>query len=170
MMHTPWRRPALALTLTALVLLANGIAADAKKDKNKKEPASTGPDSVVLFIGNRMFPDFADVVSTPMHKRCQVGDTDFSFEVKSFNPHFSIIDSTKAIVALSDEPKNPAFHIMVYKSDAPVDSSWAFYNLDVPHFTYKSALWFRVLCFDYKGVVYVKQPPKDSDKSQPKKK
>jgi hypothetical protein len=161
------RKPLVAVLLASILFSAIALTADAKKDK-KADKNHPGPDSVVVFIGNRMFPDFADVVSTPLHRRCTVGDSEFSFEVLSFNPHFSIIDSTKTIVALSDEPKNPAFHIRVYKGGAAVDSSWAFYNLDVPHFSRTSALWFKVLCFDYRGVVYKKEPPTESQQEKPK--
>ena len=167
------RKAVLVVVLGALLGQAGPSAVDAKKDKKKgtdENAAHTGPDSVVVFIGNRLFPDFAEIVSTGLHKRQPVGDTDYSFEVESFNPHFSIIDSTKTIVALSDEPKNPAFRIKVFERDAVVDSSWAFYNLSIPHFARTSALWFQVLCFNYRGVVYKKdlhgesKPSKSNDK------
>jgi hypothetical protein len=153
-----------AFVIIATVLMALAPA-DAKKKNDKK---SDGPDSVVLFIGNRMFPEFADVESTPMHRRNTVGDSNFAFEVVTFNPDFFINDSTKTVVQRSAEPKNPAFRIVVYKDNAPVDSSWAFYNLDVPHFSRTSALWFKVLCFDYRGQVFKKEPPKP-DKAKEKK-
>ena len=153
------RRPLLALLLTATLALALAPA-EAKKKDDKKAGNSTGPDSVVLFIGNRMFPDFADVVTTPLHRKNTVGDSDFAFEVLSFNPDFMIDDSTKAVTKRSDDPKNPAFQIRVYKEGAAVDSSWAFFNLDVPHFSRTSSLWFKVLCFDYRGQVFKKEPPK----------
>jgi hypothetical protein len=156
MKHSLVRALVAALVLTVTVALALAPA-DAKK---KNDKMSTGPDSVVLFIGNRMFPDFADVISTPMHRRNVVGDSDFAFEVLSFNPDFFIDDSTKTVIKRSDEPKNPAFRIMVYKDNAAVDSSWAFYNLDVPHFSRTSALWFKVMCFNYRGQVFKKEPPK----------
>ena len=162
-----WTRPLSALALCGLLVAASGLNVEARKNKDthEKHASGAGPDSVVLFIGNRMFPDFADVVSTRLHERHLVGDSDFSFEVQSFNPHFSIIDSTKTIVALSDEPKNPAFRIMVYRADEAVDSTWAFYNLDIPHFSRTSALWFRVLCFDYRGQVFKKEPPHEEKKA-----
>lgn len=147
--------------LAVLVIITTVVLALAPADaKKKSDQKSNGPDSVVLFIGNRMFPDFADIMSTPMHRRNTVGDSDFSFQVLAFNPDFFINDSTKTVIQRSDEPKNPAFRIMVYKDNAPVDSSWAFYNLDVPHFSRTSALWFKVLCFDYRGQVFKKEPPK----------
>jgi hypothetical protein len=154
-----WRAVLVAALGTLLAQTTLISATAAKKDKNTDKAAHTGPDSVVVFIGNRLFPDFAEIATARLHEKCQVGDTDYSFVVEQFNPHFTIIDSTKAIVALSDEPKNPAFRIKVYQNDAAVDSSWAFYNMDVPHFSRTSALWFRVLCFDYRGVVFKKEPP-----------
>ena len=160
----PLRRAALVAALG--MLLTQAAPGLAGKDK---KPPSKGPDSVVVFIGNRMFPDFAEIASTPLRQKCRVGDTDYFFVVESFNPHFTIMDSTKTIVALSDEPKNPAFRIKVYQNDTAVDSSWAFYNMNVPHFSRTSALWFQVLSFDYRGVVYKKEPPTDAkdDGSKP---
>jgi len=157
-------RMTLWLALIAVVALPLVLAA--KKDKNSKAP---GPDSVVVFIGNRMFPDFAEVVTTGLRERRAVGDSDYSFEVESFNPHFAIMDSTRQVVALSDEPKNPAFHIKVYKDDALVDSTWAFLNVDIPHFSRTSALWFRVLTFDYRGVIYKSKLPEGKPAANPHK-
>lgn len=159
--NTTWLCKAGLVVMLGLLLAQTAPvgATAAKKDKKTDKAAGTGPDSVVVFIGNRLFPDFAEIATARLHQRCQVGDTDYSFVVEQFNPHFTIIDSTHAVVALSDEPKNPAFRIKVYQNDAAVDSSWAFYNMNVPHFSRTSALWFRVLCFDYRGVVYKKEPP-----------
>lgn len=162
------RAAALAISLTLTFAFALSPGAAAKKDK--KSGKSTGPDSVVVFIGNRMFPDFGDVVTARMKQRHPVGDSEFSFEVVKFYPHFSIIDSTKQIVSVSDEPKNPAFRIKVYKGGAIADSTWAFYNMDVPHFSRTSSLWFRVLAFDYRGEVFHKEPPKEPEQNQGKKK
>ena len=161
------RLGALALVIVTVCLLASTGGAADKKDK--KAAKSAGPDSVVLFIGNRMFPDFGEILSTPLHRRQPVGDTEFAFEVTKFYPHFSIMDSTKAIVSLSDEPKNPAFRIKVYRNDAAADSTWAFFNMDVPHFSRSSSLWFRVLAFDYRGKVFKKDPPEEPAQDTKKK-
>jgi hypothetical protein len=165
------RAVVLSAALGSLLLQAGVVEATAKKkDRGRKSDAATahaGPDSVVLFIGNRMFPDFGEIVSTRLRQRQPVGDSDYWFEVVSFNPHFSIIDSTRTVVALSDEPKNPAFRIRVFRQDAAVDSTWAFYNLNIPHFSRTSALWFQVLCFDYRGTVYRKEPPDESGRKNP---
>ncbi|HEX6944019.1 MAG TPA: hypothetical protein VF128_13900 [Gemmatimonadaceae bacterium] len=167
MTHDFRRAGAAALALAILIALSSTGGAAGKKDKTAGK--SAGPDSVVLLIGNRMFPDFGEIVSTPLHRRTAVGDTDYSFDVVKFYPHFTIMDSTKAIVSLSDEPKNPAFRIKVYKTDAVVDSTWAFYNMDVPHFSRSSALWFKVLAFDYRGKVFKKDLPKAPEDKNKKK-
>lgn len=161
------RAGATALALIILIALSSAGGAADKKDKNAGK--SAGPDSVVLLIGNRMFPDFGEIISTPLHRRQPVGDTEFSFEVVKFYPHFAIMDSTKAVVSLSDEPKNPAFRIRVFKAAAAVDSTWAFYNMDVPHFSRSSALWFSVLAFDYRGKVFKKDMPKTPEQDKKKK-
>jgi hypothetical protein len=166
MKQSPRHPAALAVTLVSTLLLAYSPGAVAKKEKR---PARTGPDSVVVLIGNRMFPDFGEILSTGLHRRQVIGDTEFSFEVTRFYPHFSINDSTRAIVSLSDEPKNPAFRVLVFNADSLADSTWAFYNLDIPHFSRSSPLWFRVLQFDYRGEVYRKDlAPGETDRGKDK--
>jgi hypothetical protein len=157
MTHSRRRAAAFVVSLVAAAIVSSTGAAE-KKDK--KGAKSVGPDSVVLLVGNRMFPDFGEIVSTRLRVRQAVGDTDFAFEVVRFYPHFSIMDSTKKIVSLSDEPNNPAFRIQVFRADSLIDSTWAFYLMDVPHFSRASALWFRVLAFDYRGKVFKKEMPK----------
>jgi len=152
------RTTALSIALGAAIAMSTktGGAADAPP-AGKDSPAP--PDSVVILIGNRLFPDFREIVSTGLHERRQIGDTDFFFEVAEFFPHFAIMDSTRRVVSLSDEPKNPAFRIRVYESEAAVDSTWAFFNMNVPHFSRNAALWFQVLAFDYRGTVFQKEAP-----------
>jgi hypothetical protein len=158
-------------TLSCTALLAATIALAARA---ADPPASGGaamsypePDSVVVLVGNRLFPDFREIVTTGLKERKQIGDTDFSFEVRRFVPHFAIIDSTKSVVSLTAEPENPAFRIMVYENDAAVDSTWAFFKMNAPHFTRKSALWFQVLEFDYRGVAYRKEAPEPTPAQAP---
>jgi hypothetical protein len=162
------RSVALLVVAAATWVLAYSPGAAAKKDKNAGK--SKGPDSVVVLIGNRMFPEFGEIVSARMHRRQPIGDTDYAFEVVKFYPQFSIIDSTKQIVSVSDEPKNPAFRIKVFRADSLADSTWAFYAMDIPHFSKKSPLWFRVLQFDYRGEIFKKEPPKEPQNDNGKKK
>lgn len=152
--------------LLAVTLTLAARAADAPVSGGAA-PSYPAPDSVVVAVGNRLFPDFREIVTTGMNERRQIGDTDFSFEVKRFVPHFAIIDSTKSVVSLTAEPENPAFRIMVYENDAPVDSAWAFFKMNAPHFTRKSALWFQVLEFDYRGKAYRKEAPEPAPAQAP---
>jgi hypothetical protein len=144
-----------------MVLVALAAPALAARRGLAAEPAAAPapPDSIVIVIGNRLFPDFREIVTTGLRERRQIGDTDFFFEVRDFYPHFSIIDSTRSIVSLSDEPRNPAFRIRIFENEAVVDSAWAFYLVNAPHFSRTAALWFQVLAFDYRGVVFKKEPP-----------
>ena len=105
MKHTVRRAAALTIALTSTFVLALSPESVAKKDK--KSGKSTGPDSVVVFIGNRMFPDFGDIVTARMKQRHPVGDSEFSFEVVKFYPHFSIIDSTGMPASWLNDPFMP---------------------------------------------------------------
>jgi len=98
-----------------------------------------------------------------MYNRVYVGDTDYSFEVTGFYPHFARIDSTKEIVSLSDEPKNVAFKFVVYENDSLVDTSWSFFTIQIPHFARTSYLFFNVLEFEYRGEIFKQQ---NKDQSQ----
>ena len=40
-----------------------------------------------------------------------------------------------------DEPRNPAFHIVVARAGTPTDTSWAFFNLP-PHYGPRDVLAF----------------------------
>lgn len=119
--------------------------------------------SVTVDIGNRMYPSFRQQIQTKMNTREQIGDTDFFFEVIEFYPHFTFVDSTKQILSLSDEPKNAAFKIRVYDEDGFVENTWAFFSLDVPHFSPKSYLTFHVVSFDYRGETYRNAENKNND-------
>jgi hypothetical protein len=110
--------------------------------------------SVTVEIGHRMHPDFYQQTQTKMNVREQVGDTDFFFEIIEFYPHFAYVDSTKEIVSLSDEPTNAAFKIRVYENDEVVEDTWAFFTINVPHFSPTSYLTFHVTNFDYRGETY----------------
>lgn len=135
-----------ALTLSATLALS------ASAGDVTWEPAS----KLTVFVRNRMYPNFRETHETGMHERVQVGDTDYFFEVAEFYPHFALIDSTKETVSLSDEPTNVAFKFVVYENDSIVDSSWSFFNIQVPHYAANSYLVFDVLKFEYKGEIFQK--------------
>jgi hypothetical protein len=113
-------------------------------------------EKLVVFVRNRMYPNFREVHETEMNKRVQVGDTDFFFEITEFYPHFAIIDSTKEVVSFSSEPENVAFKFVVFENDSIVDTSWSFYNIQIPHYAANSYLVFDVLKFEYRGEVFQK--------------
>jgi len=124
------------------------------------------PSALTVEVTNRMYLDYREVFETKMHEREQLGDTDYFFEVIEFFPHFAIIDSTKEVVSLSDELKNPAFKIKVYKEDELVEDTWAFYAIDIPHYSPQSFLAFRVLEFEYRGEVQRKESKKQDSKRE----
>jgi hypothetical protein len=136
--------------LTGIIAL---IAATATADYEKKEDKNA-PKFVRLKIGHRVHLDFKEEVTAQMNKRYYIGDTEFSFEATEFYPHFAIVDSTREVISLSDEPKNPAIKIRVYEKDEPVDETWAFYAFRVPHFSRTSLVSFQVMAFEYRGTVY----------------
>jgi len=135
-------------TLICLVISAVALSATAEDDKLR--PAH----HLTIAVGNRLYPDFHETHKTEMHERVIVGDTEYSFEVVKFYPHFARIDSTKQILSLSDEPTNVAFKFAVYENDSIVDTSWSFFNLQVPHFARTSYLYFNVLEFEYRGEIF----------------
>jgi len=132
----------------ALAVFAIGSVAE-----DSDAPVAT---DLTVEVGNRMYPDFRETHETQMNERIQVGDTDFFFSVEAFYPHFALIDSTKEIVSLSDEPENVAFKFVVYESDTIVDTSWSFYSLQIPHYGRSSYLHFNVLEFQYRGETFSK--------------
>lgn len=114
-------------------------------------------ENLTVLVRNRMYPNFQETHETGMNQRVQVGDTDFFFEIVEFYPHFALIDSTKEVVSLSSEPENVAFKFVVIENDSIVDTSWAFYTIQIPHYAANSYLYFDVLEFDYRGETFQKE-------------
>jgi hypothetical protein len=113
-------------------------------------------ENLIVFVRNRLYPNFREIHETDMNQRIQVGDTDYFFEVVEFYPHFALIDSTKEAVSLSSEPENVAFKFVVYENDSIVDTSWSFYHIQIPHYAANSSLVFDVFKFDYRGESFQK--------------
>jgi len=122
--------------------------------------------TLTLLVGHRVWQDFREVHRTEMHKREPIGDTELTFEVLEFYPHFAYVDSLKEIVSLSDEPKNVAFRIAVYENDEVIQKDWAFYNMSAPHFRRDSIIWFSVVEFEYRGEVYKRAPEETHEKAK----
>jgi len=118
-----------------------------------------GPASkITVEVRNRLYPSFFETHDVEMHDTVQVGDTDYFFSVVDFFPHFALVDSTKEIMSLSHDPNNVAFKFVVYESDSIVDTSWSFYNIEIPHYARTSYLYFNVTKFEYRGELFSKNP------------
>ena len=143
----------LVLVVLATVVCTAGAltAEDATHDWG---PAS----GLTVEVRNRLYLDFEETHTIGMNERVQVGDTDFYFEVIDFFPHFALIDSTKEVISLSHEPDNVAFKFVVYENDSIIDTSWSFYNLEVPHYSRTSFLYFNVTRFIYRDETFEKTP------------
>jgi hypothetical protein len=148
--NTGRRRGLALIALMVLTMIAASVLAEG-------ESHDWGPASdLTVDVRNRLYPDFQETQSIGMNERVQVGDTDFYFEVVDFFPHFALIDSTKEVISLSHEPDNVAFKFVVYENDSIIDTSWSFYNLQVPHYSRTSFLYFNVTRFIYRDETYEK--------------
>jgi hypothetical protein len=146
------RRGLVPVAVLALIVIAASVLADG-------ETHDWGLASdLTIDVRNRLYPDFQERQQIGMKERVQVGDTDFFFAVVDFYPHFALIDSTKEVVSLSHEPENVAFKFVVYENDSIIDTSWSFYNLQVPHYSRTSFLYFNVIRFVYRDETYEKTP------------
>lgn len=101
------------------------------------------PDRFRVRIGNRMYPEWSDEVTVGIGESFFLGDTEFTAAVSEYLPDFRIQEGGKPYSA-SDNPGNPALHVIVYREDAAVDSSWAFLNFP-PHFSPTSFFTFQLL-------------------------
>ena len=143
--------------IAALVCFAIGGAAQESETKSPEAPAavalpdSMAPSTITVKVGNRLYPEYREVFTVNMLQRAQIGDTDLFFEISEFFPHFAMIDSTKEVVSLSEELKNPAFKIHIYENDEYKEATWAFYAIKVPHYSRQAYLHFEVLSFQYRG-------------------
>lgn len=116
--------------------------------------------TVSLMIGHRAFTDFRDDVSVRPHTLFRVGDTEYSAKVVEFQPDFAMDVKKHKITSRSNEPKNPAVKIVVWKNGAADDTSWAFLNMP-PHFMRKSMLAFRLVKLEFENGRVI-EAPKDT--------
>lgn len=140
---------AIGLILLGGVLLVGTGAAP-------KAPAKVK--AVTILIRNRVFHDFLDKQVVGLNQQFQVGDTDFTAELVEYVPDFAIDIKAKKVQSRSNEPNNPAFHIIVWEKDAPVDTVWAFLNTP-PHFGRKSMLAFKIHQIEFIGHKTIVAPP-----------
>jgi hypothetical protein len=145
------------LNLLCVLLLAAVTGAGATTDHGAKVT------SVTIEIAHRMHPDFHETIRTKMNTREPIGDTDLFFEVVEFYPHFAILDSSKTIVSLSDEPTNAAFKIRIYEKDTATEDAWAFFSIKVPHYSRTAFLSFDVVEFEYGDRKYGANEEKETE-------
>ena len=104
--------------------------------------------TVTFGIRHRVFPDFAQLSEVRMKESFQVGDSPYTARVVEFVPDFSMDLTSRKVVSLSSEPRNPAFRVVVTEKGAPSDTAWAFLNM-APHFARRSMLAFQVLRIEF---------------------
>jgi hypothetical protein len=106
--------------------------------------------SVTIAIRNRVFHEFADQQTVIQGKSFVIGDTDFSARLVQYVPDFAMDLANGKVVSRSNEPKNPAFKLIVSQKGKPQDTTWAMMSLP-PHFTRRSFLAFKVMRIDFVG-------------------
>lgn len=117
-------------------------------------PAATrGPklESVTLGVRHRVFPEFRDLRRVRLNQDFLLGDTDYSARVIQYLPDFQMDLERRKVFSLSDQPRNPAFRVVVRKNQVPHDTSWAFLK-SPPHFGARSYFAFQVLRIDFVGA------------------
>lgn len=115
------------------------------------------PERFTLVIGHRAFVDFRDRVEVALGEEFQVGDTDYSAKVVEFQPDFAMDLETRTVLSRSQEPRNPAARVLVWRNGAPNDTSWAFLKMP-PHFGRRS-----MLAFQLKRVTFRNHAPVEAD-------
>jgi hypothetical protein len=143
-----WRAAGVACAV--LLLAAHALAATAPAARLKVT-------KLKFIVGHRVFTDFHDVVTTGMRESFRVGDSEYSAKVVEFQPDFTMDLKTHKVTSRSQEPRNPAARIVVWKSGAPNDTAWAFLNMP-PHFARHSMLAFRLARVEFENHAPVDAP------------
>ena len=130
-----------ALTASVLAGLLVTAALAAPTPPASPPAAKLRLKTVDLHIFHRVFPDFHDRVDASLNKEFRIGDTEYTGTVIRFVPDFMMDLKTGNVTTRSQEPKNPAFRLVVRKNGVPQDTSWAFLNM-APHFGQRSLIAF----------------------------
>jgi len=131
------------------------LAAPGARAATPAPAPAKGPklESVTFGIRHRVFHEFRDVQKVKLNQDFPLGDSEYSARVIQYLPDFQMDIEHHRFFSLSDQPRNPAFRIVVKKGKAPHDTSWAFLK-SPPHFGARSYFAFQVLRIDFVG-----QPP-----------
>jgi hypothetical protein len=105
---------------------------------------------VTFGVRHQVFGEFRDEVTARMNEEFRIGDTPYSARAVEFLPDFTMEMKTKRVFSRSNETRNPAFHVVVKKSGAPEDTTWAFLNMP-PHFARRSMLAFQILKVEFEN-------------------
>jgi len=116
-------------------------------------------ETVTLGIRHRVFPDFREQQKVKLNQEFPIGDSEYSARIIRYVPDFQLDLEARKVFSLSDQPRNPAFQVVVRKGKAPHDTSWAFLK-SPPHFGVRSYFAFQVLRIDFVGA-----PPLLADSS-----
>ncbi len=135
----------------ALLLLLLGGALGAKSATAPVASHGARVKSVTLAMRHRVFKNFSDLQEVTLLKEFPVGDSDFSARVVRYVPDFMMNLKSGNVTSRSNEPKNPAFQIIVREKKVVQDTTWAFMNLP-PHFGRKSMLAFKIVRIDFLGA------------------
>ena len=133
---------AAAAATPADTVAASGAAAA------ERQVAAPRVRTVTFGIRHRVFADFAQLSEVRMKEQFQVGDSPYTARAVEFVPDFSLDLDTRRVVSRSNEPKNPAFRVIVTEKGVPSDTAWAFLNMP-PHFSRRSMLAFQVLRIEF---------------------
>jgi len=133
------------------VLLSLAIGPPGHAQTKAPAPAR-GPrfEAVTFGVRHRVFPDFRDVQRVKLNQEFPLGDTEYSARVMRYVPDFQMDLEHRRVFSLSNQPRNPAFQVVVKKNGVPHDTSWAFLK-SPPHFGVRAYFAFHVLRIDFVG-------------------
>jgi hypothetical protein len=135
------------LGLLVGLLALPAVAADAPAPGAAAKPRVK---SVTFSIRHRVFHDFRDLQTVRLNEDFILGDTEYRARIVRYVPEFEMDLATRRVVSRSDQPRNPAFEVVVRKGNVPQDTSWAFLNMP-PHFGRRAYFAFHVVRIDFTG-------------------
>lgn len=104
--------------------------------------------TVTFGVRHRVFHEFRDLHTVKLNETFPLGDSDYSARVIQYLADFQMDLHAHKTWSMSDEPRNPAFRIVVSKGKTPQDTTWAFLK-SPPHFGAHSYFAFQVLRIDF---------------------
>jgi hypothetical protein len=140
-----FRGPALAVLLTLFPVLAPGPARAGTVASHAARVTT-----VTFEVRHRVFHNFDGHYTVRLDQDFTLGDTNYTARVVRYVPDFTMNLATHQVTSRSNEPKNPAFQIIVRQKKVPQDTTWAMLHMP-PHFARKSLLAFQIDRIDFFG-------------------